>query len=84
MRPRDEIKQALEASFRKEFPQDTVDISNGWADNIHLLVVSRKFDGMPESIRQDLMWTLVKRAGLDDEETRLVSLALTFSPGELK
>jgi hypothetical protein len=84
MRPREEIKRALEASFRKEFPQDTVDISDGWADNIHVLVVSRKFDTMQESIKTDMMWTLVRRAGLDQEEERLISLALALSPADIK
>ncbi len=38
MRPREEIKTVLESAIRAEFPNDTVDISDGYKDNIHVLV----------------------------------------------
>lgn len=42
IRPRDQIKQALDSAFRASFPHDTVDISEGYQDNIHVVVVSRR------------------------------------------
>lgn len=84
MRTREEIKKALELAFRQEFPTDTVDISDGYASNIHVLVVSRRFDDMPEAIQRDMMWYLISKAGLDESERALITLALPISPAEIK
>ncbi len=84
MRSRDEIKKAIEVAIRKEFPTDTVDISDGYGSNIHVMVVSRRFDSMDDAIQRDLLWTLIRSAGLDDQEEALISLALTISPSIIK
>ena len=84
MRSRDEIKKAIEVAIRKEFPTDTVDISDGYGSNIHVMVVSRRFDSMDDVIQRDLLWTLIRSAGLDDQEEALISLALTISPSTIK
>ena len=84
MRDREQIKKMLEAAIRVEFPTDTVDISDGYRNNIHVLVVSRRFDDMPESQQRDLLWGLIDSAGLDEDEKGLISLALTISPSMIK
>jgi len=84
MRSRKEVKRILEAALRKHFPHDTVDVSDGYRDNIHVMVVSRKFDQMRERIRDDCLWTIVQESGLTREEIGLVSLLLALSPGEIK
>jgi len=84
MRARDDIKKAIEAALRKEFPTDTVDISDGYRDNIHVLVVSRKFDDMPDRVQDDMLWTLIEEAGLSDDEKKLISLVMPASPALLK
>ncbi len=84
MRTREEIKKALELTFKQEFPTDTVDISDGYASNIHILVVSRRFDDMPDAIQRDMMWHLIGKAGLDESEKALISMTLALSPADIK
>jgi hypothetical protein len=84
MRTREEIKAVLESAIRAEFPNDTVDISDGYKDNIHVLVVSRRFDKMADEEQRDLLWGLIDQAGLDEGEKALISLALAVSPSMIK
>jgi len=81
---RDQIKQALENALRAEFPKDTVDISDGFQENIHVLIVSRRFDGMAEQDKQDLLWNVIDRTDLNEDEKRLISLTLPYSPAQIK
>jgi hypothetical protein len=83
-RSRDEIKRILEEALRKEFPTDTVDISDGYEENIHVLVVSRRFDKMDERTKLDLLWPVIDRTDLNDDEKSLVSLVMPASPAEIK
>jgi len=84
IRTRKEIKEILHRAFRREFPQDTVDISDGYRDNIHVMVVSRKFDKKSEKAKQDLMWKIIDRTDLTEEEKGRISLAYPLSPAEIK
>jgi RNA binding exosome subunit len=81
---REKVKEALRRAFRKEFPQDTVDVSDGYAGNIHVMVVSRRFDKLSERKKQDMMWTIVGRSGLTEEDKRLISLLYPVSVVEIK
>ena len=83
-RSREQIKQIVREAFRRRFPEDTVDISDGYQDNIHVLVVSREFDEMRERQKQELMWRIIDGAGLNDEEKALISLVYPVSPAEIK
>jgi len=84
MRTGQEIKAILESAIRAEFPSDTVDISDGYKDNIHVLVVSRRFDKMTDEEQRDMLWGLIDKAGLDEGEKALISLALAISPSMIK
>ena len=79
----DQIKAVLEKAFRKEFNGDTVDVSHGYGNNIHIVVVSRKFQGKRDRIRQDWLWTIVDRTNLTDDEKGLISLLYPVSPDEI-
>jgi len=81
---RDAWKKTLEAAFRAEFPHDTVDVSDGYKDNIHVLVVSRRFDGMPEQNKQDWLWGIIDRTKLPRRAKLLISLVLPLSPADIK
>lgn len=81
---RDRVKRTLEDSFRREFPRDTVDISDGYGDNIHVLVVSRRFDPLDEKSKQDLLWSIIDKSPLSEQERGLISLVLPVSPAEIK
>ncbi len=84
MRNKSEIKAILEAAFRKVFPNDTVDISDGYQDNIHVLVVSRRFDAMTEKDKQDALWQIIDETDLTDAEKTSISLVMPVSPAEVK
>ena len=75
---RDALKQGY---FRDE--SDFVDVSDGYDDNIHVVVVSRKFEGKRLKEKQDLIWSeLVKN--LSKDEWGRVSLSVGVSPEEIK
>jgi len=84
MRNRDEIKAVIENAFREEFPRDTVDLSDGYKNNIHVLVVSRSFDDMSEKDKQDILWGVIDATDLTDAEKALISLVYPVSPAEIK
>jgi len=84
MRNRDQIKAVLDGAFRQEFPKDTVDLSDGYQNNIHVVVVSRRFDGMEEKAKQDLLWSVIDATDLTDAEKHLISLVHPVSPAEVK
>lgn len=84
MRTRDEIKAVLEAAFRAEFPTDTVDVSDGYNSNIHVVVVSRRFDQMADKEQTDLLWGIIDGTDLVEGEKALISLVLPSSPSLLK
>lgn len=84
MRNREETKAAIEAALRTEFPTDTVDVSNGFEKNIHVLVVLRRFDSMTDQEQLDLLWKLIDGAGLSPDEAAQISLVLPASPALLK
>ena len=84
MRTQNEIKEVLHARLRGEFAHDTVDVSDGYQNNIHVIVVSRRFDALTEQQKQEWLWQLIDDAGLEEAEKQLISLALPASPDVLK
>lgn len=83
-RTRAKVKLMLEQALRQEFPKDTVDISDGYQDNIHVLVVSRKFDELDHQQKQDYLWKIIDSCKLTKQEKLLISLVFPVSPSELK
>jgi len=83
-RNRKEVKRILEEAFRQEFPNDTVDVSDGYKENIHVMVVSRRFDTMNERQKQEMMWEIVDGTVLTKAEKSLISLLYPVSPAEIK
>lgn len=64
-------------------PDDLVDVSDGPEDSIHVVIVSRKFDGRRMKEKNDLIWSvLVERLG--PEEWGKVTLSIGTSPEEIK
>lgn len=62
---------------------DLVDVSEGDVDDIHLVVVSRKFDGMRLKQKNDLLWSILTKRLKPDEWGR-ISLTVAASPEEVK
>lgn len=79
-----QLKAKIENILRTEFPGETVDVSDGYADNIHVIVVSHRFAGMREKEKQDLLWGAIDKSDLTDGEKVLISLILPYSPSDLK
>lgn len=83
-RSRDQVKRLIYQAFRKHFPEDTVDVSDGYKENIHVMVVSREFDRMREREKQDAMWKIIDQTDLSEDEKGLISLVFPVSPAEIK
>ena len=79
-----QLKKKIETILRARFPGETVDVSDGHGDNIHVIVVSRQFDGMREKEKQDLLWSVIDASDLSNAEKVKISLILPYSPGDLK
>lgn len=62
---------------------DLVDVSDGPDDDIHIVIVSRKFDGRRMKEKNDLIWSLLVQ-NLPPEEWGKVSLSVGTSPEEIK
>jgi stress-induced morphogen len=64
-------------------PDDAVDVSAGPEDSLHLVIVSRKFDGQRLKERNDLIWYELTQHLVADEWGK-VSLSIGMSPEEIK
>lgn len=63
---------------------DLVDVSDSEdTGSIHVVVVSRKFDGMGMLEKQDAIWTILAD-GLDSEELERITLMVGVSPEDIK
>jgi len=76
------FKKKVTDIFRAAFPQGYVDVSEGYHGRLHVLVVSRDFDGLTEREKQDCLWDVARRELA--EETPEISLMIGYSPEELK
>jgi stress-induced morphogen len=76
------IQEVLRSAYFKD-PNDLVDVSQGPEDSIHIVVVSRKFDGRRMKEKNDLIWSILTQR-LTPEEWGKVSLSIGSSPEEIK
>lgn len=80
------LKQKIYAALKTSYFSDTkdfVDVSDGAGDFIHVVVVSRKFNGHTMGGRGDIIWDeLLKH--LSDEEWGHVSLLIGTTPEEVQ
>jgi stress-induced morphogen len=81
-----QLKQKIRDVLRKarfKDEDDLVDVSDGSDDNIHVVIVSRKFDGRRMKEKNDLIWSVLV-GNLQPEEWGKVSLSVGTSPEEIK
>ncbi len=84
-RSRARIKRAIRDAFSRELPEDTIiDVSDGYGDCIHVMVISRRFDQMSEKAKQNLMWRVIDSSDLSEEEKARISLVYPVSPAAIK
>lgn len=76
------IREKLRETYFKD-ADDLVDVSDGPEDSVHLVIVSRKFDGRRMKEKNDLIWSVLS-SQLQPEEWGKVSLSVGTSPDELK
>jgi stress-induced morphogen len=82
----DQLKQKIRKVLKTAYFQDLddlVDVSDGPDDSIHLVIVSRKFDGRRMKDKNDLIWSVLVQK-LAPEEWGKVSLSVGTSPEEIK
>ena len=80
------LKEKIRRILQDELKDDAwIDISDGYADHVHIIVVSTKFDEMEESDKQDYLWAILdKSETLTDEEKTKISLILPYGRVDLK
>jgi acid stress-induced BolA-like protein IbaG/YrbA len=76
------IHDVLKSGYFKG-PDDLVDVSDGSDGFVHVVVVSRKFDGRRMKEKSDLIWSELTN-GLSKDEWGQVSLSVGVSPEEVK
>ncbi len=76
------IRDALKTAYFND-PDDLVDVSDGPDDSIHVVIVSRKFDGRRMKEKNDLIWSVLTQK-LNPDEWGKVSLSVGTSPEEIK
>ncbi len=64
-------------------PDDAIDVSNGPEDSLHLIIVSRKFDGKHLKEKNQLIWSELMKYLAADEWGK-ISLSIGASPDEIK
>ncbi|MCY4567603.1 MAG: hypothetical protein OXD49_04770 [Candidatus Poribacteria bacterium] len=80
------LKQKIQNLLKTGYFSDTkdfVDVSDGAADFIHVVVVSRKFNGHTMIDRGDIIWDKLLKH-LSDEEWGHVSLLIGATPEEVR
>jgi acid stress-induced BolA-like protein IbaG/YrbA len=77
------IENVLKKGYFRD-PNDLVDVSDGEdGENVHVVVVSRKFDGRRSREKQDLIWSELT-SHLTPQEWGRVTLSIGVSPEEIK
>ena len=80
------LKQKVRDALRGDYFQDAddfVDISDGPEDSIHVVIVSRKFDGRRMKEKNDLIWSVLVK-NLSPDDWGKISLSVGASPEEIK
>src|SRR5438105_1677095 len=73
--------QRVVDALREHFPTDTIDTRPGFQGRVHLILVSRRFNGLTERQKQDLIWEILKATLGDDLPA--VSMAIVYGTDEL-
>ena len=77
------VRNTLKNAYFND-PDDLVDVSDGPDDDsIHVVIVSRKFDGRRMREKNDMIWSVLTQK-LSPEEWGKVSLSIGTSPEEIK
>ncbi len=75
------IHDTLKAGYFSD-SKDFVDVSDGSADHVHIVIVSRKFNGHTMGSRTDIIWDQLEK-NLSREEWGHVFLSIGMLPEEV-
>lgn len=79
------LKDRIEAVLRNQYSENAyIDVSDGYLDKVHVIVVSNELDPYSESEKQEILWDLLDKGGLTEEEKSKISLVLPLSRTNLK
>jgi len=84
--PDEKLKKKIYDTLKRGYFSDStdyVDVSDGFDDLIHIVVVSRKFDGQCMKEKEDIIWSELLK-NLSNEEWGQISLSVGASPDEVK
>ncbi len=79
------LKQKIHDTLRGGYfrdAKDFVDVSDGSADHVHIVIVSRKFNGHTMGDRVDIIWNELTKH-LSQEEWGHVFLSIGVAPEEV-
>lgn len=76
------IHSILRNGYFKD-PDDMVDVSDGPDDALHVVIVSRKFDGRRTREKHDLIWSELTNH-LSKDEWGKITRSIGMSPEEIK
>jgi stress-induced morphogen len=82
----EEIKRQIHDTLKDVYfsdADDMVDVSDGPDDSIHLVIVSRKFDGCRLKEKNDLVWSVLTQQ-LPPAVWGRISMTIAASPEEIK
>jgi hypothetical protein len=71
----------VEAALRGEFPQDTIDLEEGYMGRVLVRIVSSKFNEMKEKSRQAFVWDVLRNALGPDAQN--ISMVIPYGTDEL-
>lgn len=83
---KEKIRAALKSTYSND-ENDLVDVSDSSdgaaGENVHVVVVSRKFDDQRSAEKEDRIWSILMQK-LKPEEWQKITLSIGISPEELK
>ena len=80
------LKQKIHDTLKSGYfsdSKDFVDVSDGSADHVHIVIVSRKFNGHTMGNRSDIIWDELTKH-LSQEEWGNVFLSIGMLPEEIQ
>jgi len=85
MKNTDELCEKIERILSLKFKNSGVDASLSYVrNNIHVVIVSRFFDGLTEDLRHGLVYGFLDESDLKEEEIKRISLFALLSPDDVK
>lgn len=81
---REQLKTKVRRTLKEYFDADDyVDISDGSNGNVHVVVISRRFEGKRLKDKNNMIWSVLENA-LSAQEWGKITLAIGMTPEDIK